>query len=31
MAMAVKANKKNKGIGGHISTYASAADLFDSL
>jgi pyruvate dehydrogenase E1 component len=29
MAMVVKANKKNKGIGGHISTYASAADLFE--
>src|SRR6266498_5645819 len=29
MAMVVRANKKNKGIGGHISTYASAADLFE--
>ncbi len=30
MAMVVKANKKNKGIGGHISTYASTADLFET-
>ncbi|OQP64523.1 pyruvate dehydrogenase (acetyl-transferring), homodimeric type [Niastella populi] len=29
MAMVVKANKKNKGIGGHISTYSSTADLFE--
>ena len=29
MAMVVRANKKNKGIGGHISTYASVADLFE--
>jgi pyruvate dehydrogenase E1 component len=29
MAMVVRANKKNKGIGGHISTYASATDLFE--
>jgi pyruvate dehydrogenase E1 component len=29
MAMVVRANKRNKGIGGHISTFASAADLFE--
>jgi pyruvate dehydrogenase E1 component len=29
IAMVVRANKKNKGIGGHISTYASVADLFE--
>src|SRR5437773_2791592 len=29
MAMVVKANKKESGIGGHISTYASAATLFE--
>ncbi|MGK7390804.1 MAG: pyruvate dehydrogenase (acetyl-transferring), homodimeric type [Candidatus Cyclobacteriaceae bacterium M2_1C_046] len=29
MAMVVKANKKHSGIGGHISTYASTANLFE--
>ena len=29
MAMVVKANKQLNGIGGHISTYASAATLFE--
>ena len=29
MAMVVQANKKSEGIGGHISTYASAATLFE--
>lgn len=29
MAMVVKANKKLKGIGGHISTYASIANLWE--
>jgi pyruvate dehydrogenase E1 component len=29
MAMVVKANKKESGIGGHISTYASAANLLE--
>ena len=29
MAMVVRANKKFPGIGGHISTYASAATLFE--
>lgn len=29
MAMVVQANKKKDGIGGHISTYASAATLFE--
>ncbi len=29
MAMVVRANKKNDGIGGHISTYASAATLYE--
>src|SRR5437588_4602785 len=29
MAMVVKANKQAPGIGGHISTYASAANLFE--
>ena len=29
MAMVVKANKQTPGIGGHISTYASAATLFE--
>lgn len=29
MAMVVKANKRYPGIGGHISTYASAATLFE--
>ena len=29
MAMVVAANTKNPGIGGHISTYASAATLYD--
>src|SRR5690606_31153652 len=29
MAMVVKANKLENGIGGHISTYASAATLFE--
>ncbi|MFA0963643.1 pyruvate dehydrogenase (acetyl-transferring), homodimeric type [Roseivirga sp. BDSF3-8] len=29
MAMVMKANQKEKGIGGHISTYASAANLFE--
>jgi pyruvate dehydrogenase E1 component len=29
MAMVVKANKHSAGIGGHISTYASAATLFE--
>jgi pyruvate dehydrogenase E1 component len=28
-AMVVRANKKNEGIGGHISTYASAATLYE--
>lgn len=28
-AMVVKANKRQDGIGGHISTYASAATLFE--
>ncbi len=29
MAMVVRANKASEGIGGHISTYASAATLFE--
>ncbi|MDK1021586.1 MAG: pyruvate dehydrogenase (acetyl-transferring), homodimeric type [Candidatus Hydrogenedentes bacterium] len=29
MAMVVRANKQSDGIGGHISTYASAANLYD--
>lgn len=29
MAMVVRANRENAGIGGHISTYASAATLFE--
>ena len=29
LAMVVQANKKAKGIGGHISTYASASTLFE--
>ncbi len=29
MAMVVKANKQTAGIGGHISTYASCATLFE--
>jgi pyruvate dehydrogenase E1 component len=29
MAMVVYANKKEEGIGGHISTYASAATLYE--
>ncbi len=29
MAMVVKANQKEKGIGGHISTYASIANLWE--
>jgi pyruvate dehydrogenase E1 component len=29
MAMVVKANKREDGIGGHISTYASAATLYE--
>jgi pyruvate dehydrogenase E1 component len=28
MAMVVRANKKNAGLGGHISTFASAATLY---
>src|SRR5688572_1886550 len=29
MAMIVRANRRSEGIGGHISTYASAATLFE--
>ena len=29
MAMVVRANKETHGIGGHISTYASAATLYE--
>ena len=29
MAMVVRANRMNEGIGGHISTYASAAALYE--
>src|SRR5882672_4545657 len=29
LAMVVKANKADEGIGGHISTYASAATLYE--
>src|SRR3990172_10208223 len=29
MAMVVRANRKSEGIGGHISTYASAATLLE--
>ena len=29
MAMVVRANKNDAGIGGHISTYASAATLYE--
>jgi pyruvate dehydrogenase E1 component len=29
MAMVVRANKQHPGIGGHISTYASAASLYE--
>jgi len=29
MAMVVRANREEKGVGGHISTYASAATLYE--
>ena len=29
MAMVVRANRESQGIGGHISTYASAATLYE--
>jgi pyruvate dehydrogenase E1 component len=29
MAMVVRANKENDGIGGHISSYASSATLYE--
>ncbi len=29
MAMVVRANREEDGIGGHISTYASAATLYE--
>ena len=29
MAMVVRANRESPGIGGHISTYASAATLYE--
>jgi pyruvate dehydrogenase E1 component len=29
MAMVVRANRESRGIGGHISTYASAATLYE--
>ena len=29
MAMVAKANKEKPGIGGHISTFASAATLYE--
>src|SRR5262249_10144932 len=29
MAMVVRANRKSEGIGGHISTFASSATLFE--
>src|SRR5437762_13172669 len=29
LAMVVRANKEENGIGGHISTYASAANLYE--
>lgn len=29
MAMVVRANRQNAGIGGHISTYASSATLYE--
>jgi len=29
MAMVVRANRQEKGVGGHISTYASAATLYE--
>ena len=29
LALVVKANKQEEGIGGHISTYASAATLYE--
>jgi hypothetical protein len=29
MAMVVRANREDDGIGGHISTYASAATLYE--
>src|SRR2546426_4454840 len=29
LAMVVRANKRDEGIGGHISTYASAATLYE--
>ncbi len=29
MAMVVRANKKNDGLGGHISTFASSATLYE--
>ena len=29
MAMVVRANRESDGIGGHISTYASAATLYE--
>jgi len=31
MAMVVKANKASDGIGGHISTYASSATIYETL
>ncbi|MGF1510088.1 MAG: pyruvate dehydrogenase (acetyl-transferring), homodimeric type [Myxococcota bacterium] len=30
MAMVVRANKRNEGIGGHIATYASVAAIFET-
>lgn len=29
LAMVMRANKKSEGVGGHISTYASAATLYE--
>jgi pyruvate dehydrogenase complex dehydrogenase (E1) component len=29
MAMVVRANKKHAGLGGHISTFASSATLYE--
>ena len=29
MAMVVRANRNNNGIGGHISSYASSATLYE--
>ena len=29
MAMVVRANRKNPGIGGHISSFASSATLYE--